>query len=119
MSAIESERRRARALAALDTTGMPPPPGTRPSREEIRRWIGGRVAPERAAEIDAHTALDPGLHAEWLALRLEALGDTPSEERRTLETRRMPPGSPRRGPSALVITALTVAAALAILVIDT
>ena len=66
-------RRRALAIAALAASAGERPPGPRPTREEIRRWIDGEAAPGRAAEIDLHTALDPELHAQWRELRLEML----------------------------------------------
>ena len=76
MSAPDSDRRRELALAALEASASERAPGARPTPDELRRWIDGEVSSARAAEIDAHTALDPELHALWCELRLAQLEKT-------------------------------------------
>lgn len=112
MSAPGPERRRELALAALAASAPERPPGERPTPEEIRRWIDGEVAPARAAEIDAHTALDPELHALWCELRLARLEeDAPAaapagvRERPDVDVTAAPPVRPAPGPATEALAA--------------
>ncbi|MCB1876532.1 MAG: hypothetical protein KDH88_11215 [Chromatiales bacterium] len=61
-----SDNEIARLLWVLDDASAP---GRKPDLEEIAAWHEGRLNAERAGQVKAHVARDPGCYALWVELR--------------------------------------------------